>query len=269
MKNLIWLILFMLVLICVQAQTDSAFKLKQIYEAVVNDFAVDNLGNLYIITPTDQLKKLNAKGDSVGIFNEVRRFGTLYSMDVTNPMKLILYYKDFSTIVMLDRFLNTINVIDLRTHGILQAKAVALSYDNNVWIYDEQAAKLKKLGDDGRLLSETVDLRQAMDEPPIPERIIDRDGYVYLCDSSRGIFSFDYYGSFRNRLPILHLQDVQVIGKTIVGRQDDHFVSYTLGTLELRESSLPKSILKSKKLIIMPQGIYALANDRIGLYSFK
>ena len=55
----------MLVLICVQAQTDSAFKLKQIYEAAVNDFAVDNLGNLYIITPTDQLKKLNAKGDSV------------------------------------------------------------------------------------------------------------------------------------------------------------------------------------------------------------
>ncbi|PWU03900.1 MAG: hypothetical protein C5B52_02535, partial [Bacteroidetes bacterium] len=103
----------MALVLFVQAQTDSAFKLKQIYHATIETFTADNLGNLYIITPTDQLKKLDPEGDSLAVFNEVRRYGTLYTMDVTNPLKLILYYKDFSTVVTLDRFLNRINTVDL------------------------------------------------------------------------------------------------------------------------------------------------------------
>lgn len=269
MKNIIWLIIFMALVLFVQAQTDSAFKLKQIYHATIETFTADNLGNLYIITPTDQLKKLDPEGDSLAVFNEVRRYGTLYTMDVTNPLKLILYYKDFSTVVTLDRFLNRINTVDLRALSIFQAKAVALSYDNNIWVYDEQASKLKKIGDDGRLLLETVDLRQAMDQVPSPEKIIDRDGFVYLYDPEVGIFVFDYYGTLKNKIPILHIRDIQVIGKTVVGRQQNKFVSYTLGSFDPKEAPLPMTIRNAEKIKIMQQGIYVLLDDRIELYSFK
>ncbi|MBD0332705.1 MAG: hypothetical protein ICV66_08615, partial [Chitinophagaceae bacterium] len=60
------------------------------------NLGVDNLGNLYVVTPTDQLKKFNSNGDSISVYNDVKRFGKLHSLDVSNPLKIILFYKDFS-----------------------------------------------------------------------------------------------------------------------------------------------------------------------------
>ncbi|MBX3257994.1 MAG: hypothetical protein KF862_27935 [Chitinophagaceae bacterium] len=235
----------------------------------ISNFTVDNLGNLYVLTPSGLLKKLNSRGDSLNVFNEVRRYGTVYQMDVTNPLKVLLYYKDFSTVVMLDRFLNRVNTIDFRKAGIFQSKAVGLSYDNNVWIYDEQSARLKKISDDGKLLNETVDLRQVLSVLPSPEKIIDRDGFVYLYDPAKGLYVFDYYGALKNELPVTQLTDLQVIGKTIAGRRGNLFVKYTLGSLDLQESMLPGSIQAAEKICIMPQGIYVMREDSIELYSFE
>ncbi|MGN6435094.1 MAG: hypothetical protein ACTHMM_01125 [Agriterribacter sp.] len=235
----------------------------------ISSFTVDNLGNLYVLTPAGLLKKLNSRGDSLNVFNEVRRYGTVYLMDVTNPLKVLLYYKDFSTVVMLDRFMNRINTIDFRKVGVFQAKAVGLSYDNNVWVYDEQSARLKKISDDGKLLTETVDLRQVLTTMPSPEKIIDRDGFVYMYDPAKGIYVFDYYGALKNELPITQITDLQVIGKTIVGRKENKFVRYTLGSFDLQEAPLPEAIESAAKICIMQEGIYVMRNNAIEVYLFE
>lgn len=254
------------------AQTTSSSYMEpteKIVTGSISSFTVDNLGNLYVLTPSGLLKKLNSQGDSLNVFNEVRRYGTISLMDVTNPLKVLLYYKDFSTVVMLDRFMNRINTVDFRKAGIFQAKAVGLSYDNNVWIYDEQSARLKKIGDDGRLLSETVDLRQVLTVTPSPEKIIDRDGFVYLYDPAKGLYVFDYYGALKNELPITQISDLQVIGKTIVGRREDKFLRYTLGSFDLQEAALPERVKTASKICIMQQGIYVMRNEAIEMYSFE
>ena len=50
----------------------------------------------------------------------MRKFGQATLIDVSNPLKVLLYYRDFATVVMLDRFLNVVNTTDLRKQGILQ-----------------------------------------------------------------------------------------------------------------------------------------------------
>jgi hypothetical protein len=59
------------------------------------DFAPDNLGNLYVLTNDFQLKKFSVKGDSMGVFNDVKRYGKLTTINASNPLRTILYYKDF------------------------------------------------------------------------------------------------------------------------------------------------------------------------------
>ena len=120
-------IFFLLASTFSRAQDTSFFKLTGKLEGSYTDFNVDNLGNYYLLSKNNQLKKLSSKGDSVGVFNDVRRYGKLYSMDVTNPLKCLLYYRNFSTVVVLDRFLNTVNTIDLRKQNIYQVKAIAQS----------------------------------------------------------------------------------------------------------------------------------------------
>ena len=38
------------------------------------DFQVDNLGNIYMLTPDNLLKKYSGSGDSLAVFNDVRRY---------------------------------------------------------------------------------------------------------------------------------------------------------------------------------------------------
>ncbi|MFM2362064.1 MAG: hypothetical protein RLZZ316_966, partial [Bacteroidota bacterium] len=110
-----------------QAQADTSLPLYKIVGNNIADFTTDNLGNIYLLSTNNQLKKLNPNGDSVAVFNDVRRFGKLYQIDASNPLKLLLYYKDFSTVVALDRFLNIRNTIDLRRLKLYQVKTIGQS----------------------------------------------------------------------------------------------------------------------------------------------
>ncbi|MFI5134066.1 MAG: hypothetical protein ACHQEB_07005, partial [Chitinophagales bacterium] len=158
-----------------KAQSDTSFHLIRTIKGDIVDFTVDNLDNIYILSSRNQVKKLNENGDSVAIFNDVKKFGQATLIDVSNPLKILLYYRDFSSIVVLDRFLNIRNTIDLRKQNIFQVKAIGQSYDNKIWLYDELENKLKKIDEDGKLLFETTDFRQLFGETPAPQKIFDED----------------------------------------------------------------------------------------------
>jgi hypothetical protein len=232
------------------------------------DFTVDNLGNYYLLSKNNQLKKLNAQGDSTGIFNDVRRYGKLYSIDAANPLKVLLYYRNFSTIVVLDRFLNMVNTIDLRKQNIFQVKAIAQSSDNNIWLFDEQNNKLKKIGEDGKVMFETVDLRTVFDDVPTPTQIFDQDGFVYLYDPAKGVYVFDYYGSFKTKVSYLGLTDLSVFGKTVIGLEKQEMLAYTTGTLTENKLKLPAVIAEREKAVILPGHLYVLQNGSILHFTF-
>ena len=100
------------------AQQDT-LKLLTTITGDIADFTVDNLGNIYILNRDNQLKKINLQGDSMGVFNDVRQYGKISYIDATNPLKILLFYKDYGNVVALDRFLNVRNTISLRKTNII------------------------------------------------------------------------------------------------------------------------------------------------------
>ena len=248
-------------------QNDTAFELLKTLNFPVTSFTVDNIGELYIITPDNQLKKLNERGDSVGVFNQVTKYGTLTYVNAQNPWKAILFYKDFSTIVLLDKYLNVLTSIDLRKKNIFDVQAVTTSYDNNIWLYDGQENKLKKIDDNGNTLSETVDFRLLFDSVPTPKKIIDRDGFVYLYDPQKGIYIFDYYGSFKSKLTFLHWSDIEVIGKNIYGFDKENLFKYSPPLPDYMTYPLPVPLEEAHSLKFSNHKMYVLKNNQLDIYS--
>src|SRR2546430_15572601 len=122
-KKYIFLLFIFSISLFAHSQKDPLYKLVAVIKGDIVNFTVDNLDNVYVLTSTDQLKKYNANGDSVAVFNNVKKFGKVSTVDVSNPLKVLLYYKDFSTIVVLDRLLTQRNTIDLRQQSIFQVNA--------------------------------------------------------------------------------------------------------------------------------------------------
>jgi hypothetical protein len=264
-KYLIYIILCWPAIVA-NAQSDTA-DLKAVFTpGSFTDFEVDNLGNRYLLSADNRLIKLDARGDSLAGFNDVRRYGRISYMDVSNPLKILLFFQEFGTIVMLDRFLNNINSIDLRKFNLFQVKSIGLAYDNNIWVYDELEGKLKKIADDGSLINETTDIRQMTDAVPDPERLIDQGGLVYLYDSLKGVFIFDHYGGFQKFIPLPNWQHFFVADNTLLGWEGHYFLKYDERTGEQEKQAIPGYCLPAVKMIVRPDKIYVLRKDGMHVY---
>ncbi|HUZ59403.1 MAG TPA: hypothetical protein VMU83_11535 [Hanamia sp.] len=248
------------------AQNDSLFRFLKQIDFPVSSFAVDNIGELYLITPDNQLKKYNERGDSVGVFNQVTQYGKLDYVDAQNPWKVILYYKNFSTIVLLDKYLNIVTAINLNKYNIFRVQAVTTSYDNNIWLFDEQTYTLIKMDDNGNILSQSVDFRLLFNSAPDPEKIIDRDGFVYLYDPQKGIYIFDYYGNFKSKLDFLHWKNIEVIGKTIYGFDKENLYKYTSPFPDFTTYKLPSELQNNTSIKFRNHKMYVLKNNQLTIY---
>jgi len=231
------------------------------------DFYADNLGNVYLINPDNQVKKLNANGDSLTVYNDTRRYGDLYSMDVSNPFKALIFYKDFLTIVVVDKFLNRLNTINLRNYNILQAKAVALSYDNNYWVFDQWSNTLKKIDDNGKLLLESADFRLAFTDEFNPQKIIDADGVLYLYDDKIGWKIFDYYGHFKKNLPFPSWTNVQAFNGMVYGWINENLVQSAVAFPEEKYFATGISAQQFKKMFRAGNNFYVLNTDGLSIYN--
>lgn len=257
-------ILLLLIAPCSYAQQDS-FRLLRRFHSDVVQLAVDNLDNLYIVSATDQLKKWTAQGDSVAVYNGVKRFGKLQTIDVTNPLKLLLFYKDFSTVVVLDRLLTLRAAVDLRKLNIIQTSAVGLSYDNNIWLFDEYENKLKKISEEGTVLLETPDFRTIFPDAILPQQIIDQNGTVYLYDAKAGLYLFDYYGSFKKKLPVTGWQRIAVWNNYITGIKDDNFQYFNTATLLSGVRKLPAASSSSTNFQLANNKIFSWTADSVSI----
>lgn len=263
---------FILLLCCVRFVTLPAqvslpsLTFQKEWKGDFKDFDVDHLGNIYLLSSSQQLKKLNPKGDSVAVFNDVKSYGNLSKIDVSNPLKVLLYYKQFTAAVVLDRFLNINNQMNLRKQGLFMVQQLTPSFDNHYWLFDEQRFTLKKINDAGATLLESNDFRQVFGQPIVPIEILDRDGQVYLNTKDKGIYVFDYYGTFKASYDVIGLTQLTVEEGKIYGFKKGKLISYDVQSGTTITTDLPIEINGANKLKITKGKLYALTSKGLSVF---
>lgn len=250
------------------ADTTLSLQINKTISGSFSNFYTDNLQNVYLISSsTNAIKKLSSNGDSIAVFNNTIRYGKIWSLDVTNPLKVLVYYKDFSTLVVLDRFLTTRTSIDLRKLGITQVKAVAQSYDGNIWLYDEGEGKIKTIDENNNVLLESADLRLVFDESLSPVKIIDNNGQLYLYDNRLGWLIFDYYCALKKRLLFAHWQDVNADDNVLTGRDELHFFYASQNDIDFHSVQSNISLTDVIKTKREQDKLYVLTNEGLVIYN--
>ncbi|RPD48174.1 hypothetical protein [Paracnuella aquatica] len=249
------------------AQSGSGLRLLRSYPAPVADATLDNLGNLYLVSENGQVKKYGPGGDSISVYNSVQRNGKLQTLDVSNPLRPLLFYRDYGQVVLLDRLLAVQATLDLRRQGITQPLAAAMSFDNKVWVFDGVTNQLKKLDDAGKVLLETPDLRQVFAGGVQPQQIIDHNGWVYLADSAQGLFAFDYFGSFKRKIPVAGWRHLQVTDSVVLGISEGGFHTYNLATLMQATQPLPPILQDCAPIRWSEKGWLAICGGVVKLFS--
>jgi hypothetical protein len=194
-------ILFLIFLLpCAQSQ-DTLALVKEITIAVPNvkDVDLDPLGNIYVITSLGAIEKYDATGSKRTVFTQ-NRLGYPAAIFARNAQKIIAWYPEFKTIVLLDRNLvqlgGTLNLIE---KGFPNAVVLSPSVDGHIWLYDEVRFKLLKMSPEGIVLFESQGLDLLLQRGVSLISLVDNGQHVIAHDPAIGLLFFDLFGQYKRQ----------------------------------------------------------------------
>ena len=175
----------------------------------------DQLSNVYLVNEENALEKYDSTGKRVARYTN-NRLGNIAFADASNPLKILLWYADFQTIVTIDRTLNEIGQINLTEAGFQNVRSVAQAQDGNVWVYDDARFRLIKISAAGSVLQESQPMNLVFPKRLTVACIRDNGETVFVSDPVQGISSFDQYGTLLRTYPDLKTGWFEVLGDWLV-----------------------------------------------------
>ena len=187
--------------------------------------------------------------------------GSISSFDVTNPLKILLFYKEKNSIILLDNQLAEIQEpIILDELGHHQVTLVATSNKGGFWIYDNERSQLLRYNSKLEKQTESNSLLAIIEPKDSPNFLGEYNGNVYLNFPNLGIFVFDLFGNYINTIALLNLDNFQIHNNSITYLQDNNLLSYnifdqTTTTIDLSDTLniLEGYILNNKIYLFKPE----------------
>ena len=257
-----YLLLFFL-LICSAFQL-SDFTIVKTISSTTSFMTADNFGNLYIIV-NNELRKYDQDGNLLKTFSD-KSHGALSYIDVSDPLKILLFYHDFRQILFLDNMLSKKgDALLLDDLEVLQPLLVCTSYENGFWIYDQQEFQLIRFDQNLQKSYQTGNIVQLTGLEIKPNFLTEINNSVYLNDPENGILVFDRYGTYSKVLPFKKLTSFQIIDNNIIYSTDSSLIRYNLKTFEQQSMSLPVKHVKCSQ--IEKERLYLQDSSSVQIYS--
>ena len=138
-KIIVFLLFFNLISNFGQSKKVTIFKVNSMVLNADTFVGIDGLGYMYFIKNTVFYK---LKGQETWQYQNVA-LGEITKIDIINTLKIVLFYENFNSIVLLDNQLNEIQNLNFSTlsDGII-AHGIGKSAQNSVWIFNTGNQKL-------------------------------------------------------------------------------------------------------------------------------
>jgi len=254
--------LFRLFILCIVFLTYcSAFSQTQIPNAVANFIKIDPYGNIYAVKET-QLSKFSPSGKLMFTFSN-HKLGVISSIDVFNPMKIMLFYQDAGKLIFLNEQLALINdPVSLHNADYFTIALASYSAANQIHLYDNANRYLLTLDFNMKEISKTP-----INFPSFnPTKMIElEEKSLAFHAPEAGIYLFDSFGTYNKLIPIITSNPVEVTSELIYYANNNEVVIYNYKTLNFETQQLPTSNV-AQTLLYRNNMILLLQNGTIWIY---
>ena len=202
----------------------------------------DQLGQIYIVDTKNALRLYGSDKLLKGEYSN-NRYGLISSVDASNPLNPIVFFKDHGHILVLDNNLALVKDINLTSGGkFMSAGPVCLSNDKQYWVFDPQIQKIVKINDLKEILVETNHLNDIDLMGITPEKLDEAGNNLVAFFKNRGFVVFDNFGQYIKTIPIENAIDFQFDGKSIIYKSMTGLKSQGINYPNFVSLGLPLSI---------------------------
>lgn len=262
-KVFLFQLLFSFALLYVNAQS-SSFKENYTIETKSDFIKTDQLGNVYCIYQ-DQVKKYDRQGKQTATYSN-NYLGQISWIDVTNPLRVLLYFNDFNQIVILDKKLvGIIQPIELDNNGFLSVQAVCPSQKGCFWIFSSETFQAFRLDNRLEIINKSQNLSYINSSLEVSS-IIEKNGLLYINSPKTGIIVLDGFANYLMTIPIKVTNSFVIQNNNISYYKEGKLLIYNIETRSFETMVLPVS--GNVKDVIYANGIiYVITNSQIKSFS--
>ncbi|PCH93719.1 MAG: hypothetical protein COB85_06480 [Bacteroidetes bacterium] len=260
----------LLTLVSNAQSTEGKFKKVMVIDTKANYFTTDYLGFSYLIND-DQISKYDKAGTLIGSFSD-KTLGSITLVDASNPLRTLVFYKDFGKVLFLDDVLGPIgSSISLESLALDQSILCCTSNNDGIWFYDTQGFQLKRLDRNLQLTHASGYINQIMGVDINPNFLIEYNSFVYLNSPETGILVFDLYGAYYKTIPLKGLGRFQLSGDNIFYYKDGLLKSYNQKSFEEYDMKIPEGEEKTVSVGYEKQSrlLGILKENALELYDIK
>jgi hypothetical protein len=258
--------LFIILILAMQQQP---LRFEPLSEIKVNAkiMETDRLGNVYLVSLTNQLYKYNSEGKLLSTLN-YKYIGNITHVDASNPMEIYVFYQELNKIIYLDNNLAYRGETDLANLGVGQASAIGRAFDNGIWVFDVADMQLKKMDKKGENMQTSGNVKQYTDQSLQPVYIFDNNDKVYVDDPNAGVMVFDVFATYIKTIPIRGTKKLKIIDEDLYYHNQSTLYRYNFKSLQTFNFSLPDTI-NIQDVSIEKARLYIRNSEKVKIYVHK
>jgi len=206
--------------------------------------AADRRGDFYLAFDNGTLSKYDSTG--VELINySPKRLGTITLIDTWNPLKIFIFYKDYQSITILDRFLDPTIEYDLsgKSQGFI--RLACPSQDNSFWLIDDSYNGLLKFDPIEQKVRSKLPFNEAVPTDGAVIFMREYQNILFLMLSNGEVVYFDNLGNYLGKISRIAAGQSFGFGTNQVHwAEENAFVAVNLYSGEVDSTSLPASYVQ-------------------------
>lgn len=228
----------------------------------VSYIEVDNLKNIYVVSETE-LTKYNSLGKILYRFsNKIN--GEITSIDVTNPLRIILFHRESNTITFLNNQLSKITQsIDIFSVIGIEAANAGASTQGGFWIYSVDNQSVMLYNSQLKMIQESQSLSYWIKGDDIKD-IREQNQKLYLVLQER-VVVLDLFGSYLTTIHLNNALSIKISANRISYMKDKKLYFYNLSLKNDIEIAIPVEVGENS-IFYFEEQIYIISNNKILIY---
>lgn len=219
---------------------------------------IDQYGYVYHINK-DNLIKFDSKGFPLYNYSN-KLLGNITQLDISNPLRPLLFYKDQGIILALD---NTLSLqkseISLNELELYQTSCISNSnFDNGIWLYDIDVNEIIKINYQSEVVFKSGNLSVILPNMHFPVlKLIEKNKKLYGVTSNQ-IIVLDQYGSLLNTINLNATNGLIIKEESLIGYDGNfirnyNYLDYKIDTI-CQTDSYDKIMQSQEKIIGILKG---------------
>ncbi len=227
----------------------------------------DPIGNVYIIK-NNNLRKFGLDHTQVADYTNPF-LGNIHSIDVSDPLRILLYFKDHNQIIWVDNFLSEIlSPIWLDVLGVDQALLVCSSNQGGFWIFNGLNNQLQYFDVNLQFVHESISLNSLTGPDIQPTYLVEKSRMVYLNVPGFGILIFDRFGNYSKTIALDIPAEFQVTDQNLYYFKEGDLHSYDMQTTGSGLLQLPEED-GFVKVELQPDFLYLFSHQAYSVYKIR